>query len=252
MFNERQIVEIFHLQFLRAFSARVEKSLFSLKGGCNLRFYFRSIRYSEDMDIDIHTMSVPTLRNNVDRVLSGVALISALRSGGIQISQASAPKQTETTQRWKIALRAQGVGFDIPTKIEFSRRGISGETATEPVDGQFLRSYRLYPVITQHYSLQSAFAQKVTALALREQIQSRDVFDLKLLMEAGASVQALPASVTALLPTAIDHAMAVTADDFVGQVVSYLDPEYQVHYTQPAVWAKLQDEVIDTLQAVRS
>ena len=39
-----------------------------MKGGCNLRFFLKSIRYSEDMDLDIHTMSVGTLQNNVERV----------------------------------------------------------------------------------------------------------------------------------------------------------------------------------------
>jgi predicted nucleotidyltransferase component of viral defense system len=56
MWNERQTIEIFHLLFLRAFGARVDKSLFALKGGCNLRFFFKSVRYSEDMDLDIRTM----------------------------------------------------------------------------------------------------------------------------------------------------------------------------------------------------
>ncbi len=60
MWNDRQTIEIFHLLFLRAFGARVDKSLFALKGGCNLRFFLKSIRYSEDMDLDIHTMAVGT------------------------------------------------------------------------------------------------------------------------------------------------------------------------------------------------
>jgi hypothetical protein len=58
-----QAIEIFHLLFLRSFSARVDKALFSLKDGCNLRFYHRSIRYSEDMDLDIRTMAQGTLRS---------------------------------------------------------------------------------------------------------------------------------------------------------------------------------------------
>jgi hypothetical protein len=46
MWSERQTVDIFHLLFLRAFGARVEKTLFALKGGCNLRFFHRSVRTS--------------------------------------------------------------------------------------------------------------------------------------------------------------------------------------------------------------
>ena len=47
----RQVVEMFHLVFLRALVAKGDdKALFALKGGCNLRFYFGSLRYSEDID----------------------------------------------------------------------------------------------------------------------------------------------------------------------------------------------------------
>jgi hypothetical protein len=47
-FSARQHVEFFHLVFLRALVARGEdKGLFALKGGSNLRFFFRSVRYSE-------------------------------------------------------------------------------------------------------------------------------------------------------------------------------------------------------------
>jgi len=51
--SARQTIEMFHLVFLRALAAKGEdKSLFALKGGCNLRFFFQSVRYSEDIDID--------------------------------------------------------------------------------------------------------------------------------------------------------------------------------------------------------
>lgn len=58
MLTARQAVEVFHLIFLRALVAKGEdKSLIALKGGCNLRFYFGSIRYSEDIDFDVVVMA---------------------------------------------------------------------------------------------------------------------------------------------------------------------------------------------------
>jgi predicted nucleotidyltransferase component of viral defense system len=251
MWTNRQTIEIFHLLFLRAFGARVDKALFVLKGGCNLRFFFKSIRYSEDMDIDIHTMSVGTLRNNVSRLLEAPAFAQALRAQGIEIVRVSLPKQTETTQRWKLILRITESGEEVPTKIEFSRRGLDGEMAVEPVDADVIRAYRLYPVIVQRYSVHMAFAQKVSALALRDQVQSRDVFDLKLLLDAGGSEQPLPATAAANLATAIDNALAVDYDAFAGQVVAFLEPEYQSHYGTQKAWAELQEQVVDGLQALR-
>lgn len=251
MWTKRQTIEIFHLLFLRAFGARVDKALFVLKGGCNLRFFYKSIRYSEGMDLDIHTMSVGTLRNNVSRLLEAPAFAQALRAQGIEIVRTSLPKQTETTQRWKLILRITESGAEIPTKIEFSRRGLDGEMAVEPVDAEVIRTYRLYPVIVQRYSVHTAFAQKVSALALREQIQSRDVFDLKLLLDAGGAEQPLPATASANLATAIENALAVDYDAFAGQVVAFLDPEYQEHYGTRQAWAELQEQVVDGLQALR-
>jgi hypothetical protein len=48
-----QAVEQFHLLFLTQLGARFDKKLYALKGGCNLRFFWKSIRYSEGMDLDV-------------------------------------------------------------------------------------------------------------------------------------------------------------------------------------------------------
>lgn len=250
MRSERQTIEIFHLLFLRAFGARVDKTLFALKGGCNLRFFLKSIRYSEDMDLDIHTMAVGTLRNNVNRLFEAQSFVQSLRAHGIEIGRTSLPRQTETTQRWKLTLRSTESATEVPTKIEFSRRGLEGEKAVEPVDPGIIRAYQLYPVIVQHYSVHTAFAQKISALALREQVQSRDIFDLKQLLDGGGAEQALPATTAANLSLAINHALAVDYDSFAGQVLAFLEPEYQEHYRNRKVWAELQEQVVDSLKAL--
>jgi len=246
--NDHQAVEIFQLLFLRAFGARVDKALFCLKGGCNLRFYFKSIRYSKGMDLDIRTIAPGTLRNNVNRSLEAPAFVQSLRAQGIEIIRTTQPKQTDTTQRWKLALRIIESGAEVPTKIEFSRRGLDGGMVVEPVDAEVIRAYRLYPVIVQHYAVQTAFAQKVAALALRGQVQARDVFDLKLLLDAGAGEAPLPASVEPHLAAAITNAMAVKYDAFAGQVLAYLQPEYQEHYEHKQAWDQLQEQVVGSLQ----
>jgi predicted nucleotidyltransferase component of viral defense system len=251
MWGDRQTIEIFHLLFLRAFGARVDKTLFALKGGCNLRFFLKSIRYSEDLDLDIHTMSVGTLRNNVSRILEAPSFAQALRAQGIELARTSLPKQSQTTQRWKLTLRTGESGSEVPTKIEFSRRGLDDEKAVEPVDAGIIRAYRIYPVIVQHYSVHAAFAQKVLALAMREQVQSRDVFDLKLLLDSGGAEQPLAASAATHLAAAADNALAIDFDAFAGQVLAFLEPEYQKHYGSKKVWGELQQQVVDSLQALR-
>ena len=250
MWTERQAIEIFHLHFLRSFSARVDKALFALKGGCNLRFYHRSIRYSEDMDLDIRTMAPATLRSNVETVLEAKSFRQALRAQQLELAEFSAPKQTQTTQRWKIQLRLQSLET-IPTKIEFSRRALDEGVALAAVQPELIRTYRLYPVIVQHYGAAAAFAQKISALAQRTQIQARDIFDLKLLVDAGGAATPLrKKQLEQLLPRAIENAMSIGFEEFVGQVVAFLEPEHQADFHDRTSWESLQEQVVDTLRGL--
>jgi len=250
MWTERQAIEIFHLLFLRNFSARVDKALFALKGGCNLRFYHRSIRYSEDMDLDIRTMAQGTLRSNVETVLEATSFRHALRAQQLEVAELSAPKQTQTTQRWKVQLRQLTPPATFPTKIEFSRRTLDEGAALAAVEPELIRRYRLYPVLVQHYGAAAALAQKISALALRTETQARDIFDLKLLADAGAAATPLREAQLKQLPQAIDNAMSIGFEDFVGQVVVFLEPEHQADFANRAAWETLQEQVVDTLRGL--
>ena len=55
-------IERFHLLFLVQLGQKLDKRFYALKGGCNLRFFLKSIRYSEDMDLDVQTIPVSELR----------------------------------------------------------------------------------------------------------------------------------------------------------------------------------------------
>ena len=107
-YNSIQYVELFHLLFLDQLGRKVDKRVYALKGGCNLRFFMKSIRYSEDMDIDIQT-NLPTvpkdrLRSTVAGILASKPFTQILQVHGITIGHWSEPKQTATTQRWKAGL----------------------------------------------------------------------------------------------------------------------------------------------------
>lgn len=70
-----------------------------------LEIFHRSIRYSEDMDLDIHTMAPRALRSNVETLLAATSFRQSLRAHELEVAEFSAPKQTQTTQRWKVRLR---------------------------------------------------------------------------------------------------------------------------------------------------
>jgi len=98
--SDRQAVELFHLHFVRLLCSGPSKGSFAIKGGCNLRLFFESVRYSEDIDLDVAGLPVHALKEKVSGVLGGSPLSLALRSRAIRIASVSTPKQTETTQRW--------------------------------------------------------------------------------------------------------------------------------------------------------
>src|SRR5665213_2054294 len=100
MWTGREAIEVFHLIFVAHLGRRVDKALFAIKGGCNLRFFCRSIRYSEDIDFDIRTMAPGTLANNVATILASLAFKQVLGVKQIEIEHVTAAKQTDTTQRW--------------------------------------------------------------------------------------------------------------------------------------------------------
>jgi predicted nucleotidyltransferase component of viral defense system len=249
----RQAVELFHLVFLRALVAKGEdKALVALKGGSNLRFYFGSVRYSEDMDLDVVVISKTTLKNKVDRLLQSPAVLTPLAAKGVRVVETSAPKQTDTTQRWKAGLRVDGSDVPLRTKIEFSRRDEIDGVAFEATTREVLRPYGLTPFLATHYASHAALAQKIHALAGRAEPQARDVFDLDLLFaRAEAEELVLSKAQRAWVPDAIERAMSISFDDYASKVVAFLDPTQAELFSERSAWDAMQDAVVARLEALR-
>lgn len=252
MYTPRQTIEIFHLLFLRHLEEKLDKNFYALKGGCNLRFFFKSIRYSEGIDFDIRTIAKETLCHKMNKLLTSVGLIQSLKSKGIEIANISEAKQTETTQRWKLMLKVAQVSLPLPTKIEFSRRNMNDTFLFEPVDPALIHLYQLYPVLTNHYRVDEAFKQKVNALIFRTETQARDIFDLQLLMNSGVKINHVKDMTQENLERAIENAMSIDFSAFKGQVVAYLMNDYQEYYDNAKVWEKLKMEVIHILERLKS
>jgi predicted nucleotidyltransferase component of viral defense system len=237
----RQYIEQFHLIFLEQLNRKVDKRFYILKGGCNLRFYFKSFRYSEDIDFDTQTISPTTLRKNVNGILESTALKNILQTAGISIANFSASKQTPTTQRWKIALEFSELSFNAHTKIEFSRRGKISGALFEAIDSSLTQSYHLPPIFLSHYDRASAILQKIDALAGRNITQARDIFDLYLLIDNKSIIaQHYPKTQIA---KALENLHNVTYQDFQSQVITYLSIEYQKIYSSEEIWQQMISNV---------
>ncbi|MBI5299479.1 MAG: nucleotidyl transferase AbiEii/AbiGii toxin family protein [Deltaproteobacteria bacterium] len=251
--------EVFHLVFLRHLVRRLKVGSYALKGGTNLRFFFRSIRYSEDMDIDVAGIAVHSLRDAVMSILSAPSLLAALRPHRVEKiippSMASA-KQTETVQRFKVHLINQA-GENLFTKVEFSRRGlkagaVSGGAVSEAIDGHVLSEYRLPPLIVSHYPIDLAVLQKISAVTGRAVPQARDIFDLFLLstqMDAFTAQKIRKKIADSEIKKSRDIILSVSFEQYRDTVCAYLDPKDAELYQHPERWEEIQLAVLTMMGA---
>ena len=254
LLSHLQLREIFHLEFLRWLARKINVKYYVLKGGVNLRFFFQSFRYSEDMDLDVQKISVEMLKEVVMKILHSSVFQEGFMAFGItkvvppDIKRA---KQTETTQRFKVHLITQS-GEDLFTKIEFSRRGFKGTIKVEPVSSNILRAYKFSPVIVPHYDAISAITQKIEALATRSIIQPRDIFDLYILIPQCSFHKTEGVKISsAKLTSAYQNIFEVEFEQFRDTVVSYLSPEDQFLYNSPSLWDEIRLKIANFINELR-
>jgi predicted nucleotidyltransferase component of viral defense system len=243
MYSSRELREVFHFCFLERLLKIADANLFVLKGGVNLRFFFRSPRYSEDMDLDVLAGNVATLKKNGYKVLQDAAFRRPLRAYGIadiDVNDPDKAKHTATTQRFRVQLVTIG-GERLPSKVEFSRRASAADhegVESAQADSEIARRYQRLAFRCQHYNGQAAVVQKVLALAGRAVTQARDVFDLDILQRGGHTrglgVHAIvgPAKCAA----ALEKLESLRFDDFAGQVLEFLDDDARRELDSPAAW----------------
>ena len=246
-----RFVEQFHLLFLAQLGRRLNPSLFVLKGGCNLRFFHQSLRYSEDMNLDLGEVGTDVFRDKVRDVLASRPFAQILEARGIAVERVSAPKQTETTQRWKFGLLVRDAGAILPTKIECSRRGLDAGVAFGSVDPRIVRDYQLPPLMVSHYDAGAALRQKIGALAGRPETQARDVFDAHHLLGRGAAGVAALGLDERLAERASANAMAIDFATFRSQVLSFLEPDDQARFDSASAWDTIVFELVDALRGGR-
>lgn len=246
--RDAQIVELFHVAFLDVFSRRLDPARYVLKGGANLRFFFGSVRYSEDIDLDVLGVPAWSLEKKVDDVVASAPLKALLQVADLAISESSKPKQTETTQRWKVAIGTPHRRVPIRTKIEFSHRNGEDRYRLDAVPASIVEPYALRAPSLQHYFGTVPHKQKVEALATRSETQARDVFDLDLLLRREPLP---PGSVDPhLIDQAIERALEMSFSAFRDQVLPFLDPDIAELYDS-GTWDQIQTFVVEKLEDAR-
>jgi predicted nucleotidyltransferase component of viral defense system len=246
MLDDVAVREAFHVHLLRDLVRSMDPHLFRLKGGVNLRLYFGSLRYSEDIDLDADRGARPILRREIGRLLHDAAFLRQLATLGIRgVDGRTAPnKDTETTLRYKARVVSPG-GVPLPTKVDVSFRQEESaeegtlEAADERVTSQYLSSADR-PLQVMHYTVMPAVRQKIAALALRAEVQARDVFDLAMLAEKRTDTLDLPFLRRRLsddtLREAHRRALSLPYDVYRSTVVEFLDPSERATLGSDRSW----------------
>lgn len=247
-----QLRELFHIEFLRLLGRKLKINDYAVKGGVNLRLFFKSVRYSEDIDLDVAGIGVGKLKELVMKILQARSFREGFYAFGIRDiipADMRVAKQTQITQRFKVHLITVA-GEDLFTKIEFSRRRFNGKVITESVPAAILRDYRLSPLITPHYDAGSAVMQKIDALASRSAIQARDIFDLYVLSSqiGRAWPKGFKPPSAAILAKAHERIFEVSFEMFRDTVVSYLADEDKNMYNNASSWEEVKLKAADFIE----
>jgi hypothetical protein len=242
-YSPLQLRELFHLEMLRRLALKLKPGHYALKGGVNMRFFFGSPRYSEDMDLDVQVVAGHVLSDAVMAIITSPSLREALSSFGIKSIIApdiAKAKQTDTTQRFKIHLTTSS-GEDLFTKIEFSRRGIKDGVKVETVRAEILRVMRLPPLMCPHYGAEAAMIQKIDAIAGRASTQARDIFDLYLLTTQATLLKGFAGQgKTDLFNRAIKNIYTVEFSQFKDTVIPYFPEDYRDSYDDTGKWDEIR------------
>ena len=216
-----------------------------------MRYFFASPRYSEDIDFDARGVDAARLESTVDEALASRPLSFILRTRSVKIAGITKPKQTRTTQRWKVVLAADSSTGPVRTKVEFSHRQADPRSQLDQVPPAVAEAYGLHPPIVRRYLPAAMIEQKISALATRAETQARDMFDLDLLFTQWPKTMQPGAINRELLDSAAERAMQLPYESFRSLVVRFLQTDVVELYDRPAAWERVQSHVVDMLMALR-
>ena len=226
-----QIREFFHLVFLRAFSKHFAGRMYALKGGICLRFFYNSVRFSEDMDFDIsQRIPIDTLSRNINNLLKSPGITSSLISSGVTKIHSKEVKKTNTTQRWKVKL-IMSDNTELSTKVEFSKRQKEFPWISGVPNRELLQVYQLAPFISQYYSAEELTKQKLYALASSSRTAVRDLFDLHHLFFS-CNVKEIKKEIeNHILTNASDRISSFKISDFQAEIIPFLPLDLAKYYS---------------------
>lgn len=244
-----RLIEFLHLAFLQVLPSHVKATEYIVKGGANLRLFYDSRRRSQDIDLDFTGTAFWRLAERVDATLASRAFMDLLRVQRIELIDLTKPKQTNTTRRWKFAVRRDGA--ELNSKIEFSARAADPEFSFDLARADVGRDAGLRAVRANHYLPAAATRQKIRALAGRTQTEPRDVFDLDLLIAKHPGAVTKGDIADTVADRAMNAAFSIPFEAYEELVVDYLEEEFVSIYGRQDAWDEMVTRVATFLETLR-
>ena len=249
-----EIAESFHLAFLQALASRANLSAWALKGGGNLRFFYGSARFSEDIDLDTFDIEPWAFQDRVDQTLASDLLRRTLGLLGSRIDYLNLKERSETKSKWVVGVRQPSETEPVYTQIEVSHREYPYRefAKVEPVTETAVARYAaaLRRPTFGHYLPRAAVAQKIDALWGRDVRQPRDVFDLDLLFRIAPDAVSRGDVDEAGLRAALTRLFEIGYDEYRAKVLSFIEPDALPLYESSEAWESMQVTVAERLEAL--
>lgn len=176
---EHHLKEIVQARLLARLFASSLKGEMALKGGLAMRALTGSARYTKDIDL-MAPPDVPLARVR-KRIIDAVRDLEA--TGVVRSLKLTAPKQTDTTQRWKIEGHVGGTVMHLT--IEVSRRAPLPEGHVVAATWRVPPDAGVGPVMIESIDLPALAAAKVACLGSGMREAPRDLWDLAVLIDLG-------------------------------------------------------------------
>ena len=253
-----QAREAVHVLLLRELNELGSGSATTLKGGVNLRLFWGSVRYSEDIDLDGAPEFSAAIRTRIRSTIEDGRLVRDLRLLGLRgIDPGEGPnKDTDTVFRYKFNVLGGGdVRYSTKVEVSFRPRHpadvIEHGLADRSISDRYLPQAETLNV--SHYGRLAATRQKLVALSGRTIVQARDVFDLHVLgLHRTPTDWSELAAQTALeiLASGLDRTLEISYSEFEGQVVEFLSDEARSRFGSPSAWEGIQLAVAQGIESV--
>lgn len=176
--GDQAAIELMQTRVLSALFNRVVDREIVLKGGFAMKVIANSQRLTKDIDLHANGATVERVQS-----ITRSAIKELEKSKLLDDFKVTEPKQTDTTQRWKINGRIAGGETPVHLVIEVSRRGNIPTELIAPVRFEPSPIFGAPPAIVETLNPTAIGAAKFDALSSVTRESPRDVFDLDVLRE---------------------------------------------------------------------